>query len=395
MCAVAPSRELYDPLLDGLRDDLYEIYRHMRDDHPVYLCERLQVWCLTRFQDAQEAARDWETFSNANGVDLDVPPLFHGEGNFLDLDPPRHDVLRKAVRPFFTPQRIAALEEQIARRAQQLTERLSQMDRIDVAQDLAWAMPVWVICRMLGAPQADDELVHRLVSDLETRRPGDVQHPDRARPILRRMHEYIEDLAERKRRSPGDDVMSALVAGEREQAPRREEILGLTALLFTAGSMAAAALIGNTLRLLSEHPGLRQALRAAPDELIAATIEESLRLESPAQYLARRTTRPARIHDREIPSGADVILVYGAANRDERRFERAQELDVHRPTRRNLAFGEGIHFCLGAPLARMQARIVVPAFLRAVPEYEMDAAGAERFCMQNMRGYLHLPATIG
>jgi cytochrome P450 len=102
-----------------------------------------------------------------------------------------------------------------------------------------------------------------------------------------------------------------------------------------------------------------------------------------------------RIHDREIPSGADVILIYGAANRDERRFERPDELDVHRPARRNLAFGEGIHFCLGAPLARLQARIAVPAFLRAVPEYEMDTAGAERFSIQNMRGYLHLPAAIG
>lgn len=189
--------------------------------------------------------------------------------------------------------------------------------------------------------------------------------------------------------------MSALVAGEREQAPRREEILGLTALLFSAGSMAAAALIGNTLRLLAEHPDLQRALRAAPDELIAATIEESLRFESPVQYLARRSTRAVRVHDREIPAGADVILIYGAANRDERRFERADDFDVHRTARRNLAFGEGIHFCLGAPLARLQARIAVPAFLRAAPEYEIDAAGAERFCMQNMRGWLHLPATIG
>jgi cytochrome P450 len=389
------AAELYDPLLHNVREDLYEIYERMREDHPVYHCERRDVWCLTRFDDTQSAARDWESFSNANGVDLDIPPRFLGVGNFLEEDPPRHDVLRKVVRPFFLPKEIAKLQWQITRRVEHVGEGLSGADRIDAAQDLAWALPVWVICRMLGAPEADDHLVQQLVTELETRRPDTQRHADRVRPILNRLHDYIDDLAEHKRRSPGEDVMSRLVAGEHRQAPRREEIRGITGLLLTAGSMTAAALIGNTLRVLAEHPDAQRALRAAPQMLIEATVEEVLRFDSPVQYLARRTSRPVRLHDREIPAQADVVLIYGAANRDQRHFAHAETFDIHRPAQRNLGFGEGIHFCLGAALARLQARAVVLEFLRIAPEYEVDEGGVKRFVMPNMRGYLHLPVVVG
>lgn len=389
------AAELYDPLLQSMRDDLYQTYRRMRDEHPVYHCERRDVWCLTRFEDTQRAARDWETFSNANGVDLDIPPRFLGVGNFLEEDPPRHRLLRKIVQPFFVPKEVAKLEQQIAGHVEQLIGQLSGRRQIDIAQELAWELPVWVICRLLGAEEADDRLVLQLVTELETRRPDAGAHAERVTPILHRLHDYIDDLAERKRKRPGEDVMSRLVAGEHQQAPRRDEIRGLAALLFTAGSMTAAALIGNVLWLLAEHPDAQRALRASPQSLIEGTVEEVLRFESPVQYLARRTSRPVRVRHREIPAEADVLLVYGAANRDQRHFDRAEAFDIHRPARRNLAFGEGIHFCLGAALARLEARAAVLAFLQVVPEYEVDAAAAQRFLMPNMRGYLHLPLQIG
>lgn len=389
----AVVHELYDPLYHTMQEDLYEIYRQLRDEHPVYHCKRREVWCLTRFDDVQAAARDWETFSNANGVELDVPTQFYGTGNFLEEDPPRHDLLRKVVRPFFIPKAIARLEAQVERRVEEMIAQLLGADRIDIAQDFAWALPVWVICRLLGVPEADDEHVHNLVTELETRRPGDDGHAEHVGPILRRFHEYSEDLAERKRRMPGDDLMSHLVAGEAEQAPRRDELLGLMVLLFTAGSETTAALIGNTLSFLAEHPDAQQALRQRPAELIDATIEESLRMDAPVQYLARRTTRPVLLHDEEIPAGTDVILIYGAANRDERHFERAEAFDIHRPAQRHLAFGEGIHFCLGAPLARLEARLAVPAFIQAFPSYRLESR-TERFFNHIVRGYQHLPAKV-
>lgn len=393
MPAVA-AHELYDPLYHTMQDDLYEIYRRLRDEHPVYHCALRDAWCLTRYDDVQATARDWETFSNAGGVELDVPGQLYGTGNFLEEDPPRHDLLRKVLRPYFIPKAIAQLESQVTRRVEQLIGRLLERKQLDIAKDFAWALPIWVICRLLGVPESDDEHVHDLVTELETRLPGDDAHAERVGPILSRFHEYTEGLAEHKRRVPGDDLMSRLVAGEAEQAPRRDELLGISVLLFTAGSETTAALIGNTLRLLAEHPEAQQALRERPAELIDATIEESLRMDSPVQYLARRTTKPAMIRDEQIPEGADVILIYGAANRDERHFERAEAFDIHRPTQRHLAFGEGIHFCLGAPLARLEARIAVPAFLRAFATYQIEPR-TERFFNHIVRGYLRLPARVG
>jgi cytochrome P450 len=393
MPAVA-APELYDPLYHTPQDDLYEIYRRMRDDHPVYYSERRDVWCLTRFDDVQAAARNWETFSNANGVDLDVPAQFFGVGNFLEEDPPRHDVLRKVVRPFFVPKEIAKLEAQIAKRVEHLTAQLAGAGRIDIAQDFAWALPIWAICRLIGVPPADDELVHGLVTKMETRRPGDDAPTESMLSALHELRAYAEDLAEQKRRAPGEDLMSHLVAGEAEGAPRREEIPGMTVLLFAAGSETTASLLGNTLSLLAEHGEAQEALRREPAELIDAVIEESLRMDTPVQYLARQTIASAHVHDVEIPEGADLLLIYGAANRDERHFERAEAFDIGRPSQRHLAFGEGIHFCLGAPLARLEARIALPAFLRAIPSYEI-VAPVERFSNHTVRGFMHLPAVIG
>jgi cytochrome P450 len=387
------TAELYDPLFHTPQDDLYDIYRRLRDDHPIYHSTRRDVWCLTRFEDVQTTARDWKTFSNANGVVLDVPAQFFGAGDFLESDPPRHDVLRKVVRPFLVPKEIARLEQRVAGRVEDMTARLAGAGRIDIAQDFAWSLPIWVICRLLGVPAADDDLVHRLVTELETRYPGDEAPREPALTALRELQSYAEDLAEQKRRTPGEDLMSHLVASEVEGAPRRDEIPGMMVLLFTAGVVTTASLIGNTLSLLAEHRDAQDALRREPAGLIDAVIEESLRIESPVQYLARRTTTSARMHDVEIPAGADVILIYGAANRDERRFECADIFDIWRPKQRHLTFGEGIHFCLGAPLTRLEARIVVPAFLRAFNSYKIEPP-IERFFNHTVRGFARLPAVV-
>ena len=393
--SIVANHELYDPLFHTPQDDLYEVYRRMRDDHPVYQSQCRDVWCITRFDDVQVAARDWKTFSNANGVDLDTPPRFFGPGTILEEDPPRHDVLRKVVRPFFVPKRIAELEHEVALHIQELTIGLASAGQIDIAQDFAWALPVWVICRLLGVPAADDELVHDLVIELETRHPGDdLRSSGQKLATLQQLRSYAEDLAAQKRQVPGDDLMSHLVASEANGALRREEIAGMTVLLFAAGTETTASLVGNTLSLLTEHRDVQERLRRAPADLIDLVIEESLRMESPVQYLARQTTASVRIHDVEIPKGADVILIYGAANRDERHFERAEIFDVHRPSQRHLAFGEGIHFCLGAPLARLEARIALPAFLRAIPSYEIKPP-AERLPRHTVRGFARLPAVIG
>lgn len=390
----SPSiHELYDPLYHSPHGDLYQIYTQLRAEHPVYHCERRDVWCLSRYEDIQAAARDWESFSNANGVDLDRPAQYYGVGDFLDSDPPRHDVLRKVVRPFFIPKEIARLEGDVVRRVQTLVARLAEEEQIDIAQDFARALPVWMICRLLGVPESDDEMILDIVTRIEQQELGEVLS-ESAFAAVREMHAYIEDFAEHKRRNLTEDLMSHMVAGEADGAPRREEIPGMAVLLFDAGSMTTNALLGNMLWLLAQHEDVQQALRERPDELIEPVVEETLRVESPIQYLARHTTKTARLHDVEIPADADVIFIYGAANRDERRFEHAERFDIHRSAQRHLGFGEGIHFCLGAPLARLEARIAVPAFLQAIPSYEIEQP-TERQISHTMRLFSHLPAKIG
>lgn len=384
--------ELYDPLYHSPQPDLYEIYRRMRDDHPVYHNAERDVWCLSRFADVQTAARDWQTFSNADGVVLDVPAQFFGPGDFLESDPPRHDVLRRVVRPFFLPKEIARLEHLVASRVGELIEQLAEREQIDIARDFAWRLPIWVICRLLGVPATDDALVYRLVTDLETRYPGDTAPREEARHALRGLISYAEELARYKRRIPGDDLMSRLIAGEAKDTPRRDEIPGMVVLLLTAGSITTASLIGNTLFLLAKHDDAQGMLRAGLTD-IQVVVEESLRIESPVQYLARHTTRPAKLHEVEIPAKADVVLIWGSANRDERHFERPDVFDAKRRKQRNLTFGEGIHFCLGAPLARLEARIAVPAFLNAFTSYEIGTA-FERFFNHTVRGFARLPATV-
>lgn len=260
--------------------------------------------------------------------------------------------------------------------------------------EFASRLPIWVICRLVGVPSDDDELVRGLILDLMQRTPGEDATPEVATVAVRELSSYSERLAEDKRRAPADDLMSHLVAGEaKNSAPEPDEIAGMALLLFVGGFEATAQLLGNTLLLLSQHPHVQAALRSEPAKLIDAVIEESLRLETPVQYFERRTTTSVQVCEAEIPEGATVMLLYGAANRDERRFENAEAFDVSRARQRHLTFGEGIHFCLGAHLARLEARIAVPAFLRSFAAYEIEAP-LERYPSHIMRGYAQLPAIV-
>jgi cytochrome P450 len=392
----ATAGEIYDPLYHTPQDDLYDVYRILRDDHPVYFCERRRVWCISRYADCQAAARAWQVFSNDDGVDLDVPARYFGQGDFLDSDPPRHDELRKAVRPFFIPKAIARLEETVTRRVDDVLATIAEASRVDLAQQVAWALPIWVICRLVGVPTSDDQEVHRMVSELVARTPGEVDLPERSVSALSELQAYATELAKVKAANPGEDLMTHMVqlARSSESPLREEDLQGLTVLLFVAGSETTAALLSNALYVLDQHADVQRRLRAEPSrDFLEAVIEEVLRTESPVQYLARQTTEDTTVENVEIPGGADVILLFGAANRDERRFERAERFEPDRVAQRHLAFGEGIHFCLGAPIARLEARVLLPAFFNAFSSYSIDG-DAERLQTHMVRGYESLPATV-
>ena len=376
---------VYDPLV---QDDPYAAYRALRQAFPVYRNEERGFWALSRFEDVQRAAREWRSWSSAEGVNLDDTLSLTGPGNFIAADPPDHDRLRRVVRERFTPATIAAMEPAIRADVRATLTAAVSAGGLDAAATLAWAIPVRTISRLLGLPLEDEPVLRCGLRAAIAREPGSDRLPAAARRAAESLRTYFADHVERRRRAGGDDLLADVVAAQRRGALTCDEIPGLCLLLYIAGTETVADFIGNALVALAEHPEQRALLTAEPQRS-AAAVEELLRFESPVQYQVRTGVAETELHGVVIPAGSAVALLWGAANRDERRWERPDELDLMREPRRHLAFGEGIHHCLGAPLARLQGRVVLEETLRAMPGYRI-AGEPERIATHNTRGVARL-----
>lgn len=391
--SLATRFEPYDPFIHTSATNVYEIYAALREHYPVYYSEARHCWCLTRHGDIQEASRDVNTFSNRPGVALDAPNMY-GRGDFLDDDPPHHDALRNVVRPFFTPKAIAKLAEQIEARTIELLGELRERQSADLAADFAIKIPIWVISRLLGTPEADDADIQRMVLALEVRSLGDPAVPPSAAAALNELHAYLADLVEQKRKRPDDGVLSGIVAAAAAGQLEEDEVVGMASILFSAGSETTYALLGNVLTHLADNRNTMDSLRSDLNPaLVEATIEESLRYETPVQYSARTATGTTEWHGVEIPAGARVLLVWAAGSRDPARWEKPDDFDIHRTNQlRHTAFGDGLHFCLGAPLARLEARIALPLFLKTFRDYDLQTR--KRRPNHMVRGWDELSADL-
>jgi cytochrome P450 len=296
------------------------------------------------------------------------------------------------VRGRFTPAAIAAMEPAIREDVGRTLGTAARDGGFDAAGDLAWALPVRTISRLLGLPVADEPALRQWLQAVIRREPEEDRMPAGAREAGAALREYFLAHVADRRAAARDDLLSDIVEAERGGKLAPGEIPGLCILLYVAGTETVADFVGNALAVLAEHPEQR-ALLAAERERIAAAVEELLRLESPVQYQVRTATADLELHGTTIPARSAVVLLWGAANRDERRWERADRLDVTRELKRNLAFGEGIHHCLGAPLARLQGRIVLEEMLRLAPAYRLDGA-IERIATHNTRGVARLPVAL-
>ncbi len=378
---------LYDPFSPVAHADPYPIYARLREDHPVYRVPGRRLWVLSRFDDVQAAARDWQALSNAEGVDLGGFAGLFGEGDFLDSDPPGHDRLRNVLRRRFTPRAIRELEMAIEGHVQALLEPIIEAGGGDMAAEFAWRLPVRMIATLLGLPidhtpwllqQAESFLV----------RPAEQDKPSGgALAAVRTMRSYFDEAA-RNPQGTGT-LLHEMLTAERRGELTREELQGMCLLLFIAGMETTAGLLSSSLLLLAEHDEQRAALRRDPN-LLADAIEECLRIESPIQGMTRVATRPIEIGGQQIPAEDRVLLLFGAANRDERRWPEAERFDIHRERKRHLAFGEGLHHCLGAPLARLEARIALAACLEQMPNYAV-AGPVKSVDTHHTRGLVELP----
>jgi cytochrome P450 len=379
----------YDPFAPEAWEDPYATYAWLRDEAPVFQIPGRDLWVLSRFEDVQAAVSDPATFSSEAGISLDgfasskgVPP------NLLTLDPPRHDQLRKLVSRVFTARTVSDLEPRIREVTVQLLDELVVGDRLEV-MDLAAALPTIVIAELLGIPAEDKQMFREWVESVVTLDPSELARTKGGGAQIFELFAYLQAVIDERAAERRDDLVSALLDAEvdgEHLAP--EEVLGFTLVLLAAGFETTKNLLGNAVWLLDRHPDVRARLVADPS-LIPAAVEEVLRFESPVIGLARTTTRDVEVRGVWIPEGARIQMNYASANRDDRAFVDADRFDIDRTDQRHLAFGHGIHFCLGAALARLEGRVALEELLARHPSHRV--VGGTRLPSAYIRGFASLP----
>ncbi len=382
---------MLNPFSYAFHEDPYPTYRRLRDEDPCHHNEELGFWALTRYTDVLEASRDWETFSSADGPMIEKVDreFFELLPMMIALDPPRHDQLRSLVSRVFTPRRIAGLEDAVRAIAGRYLDVLVESGGGDFVGEFSALLPMDVIFTLLGVPEEDRRELRRLADVSLERDDNDPGIPQRALEANAASVGYWFERAAHLRVNRGDDFISHLIDADLTDA----EVAGFCGLIGGAGTETVTKLLANACVLFTRHPDQRQLLLDDPS-LIPGAVEETLRYLPPSQYQGRTATRDVEKHGRTIPAGDRVIVVTGAANRDERAYPDPDRYDVRRkPDQQPLSLGHGVHFCLGAALARLEGRVGIEEFLRRFPAYDIDEAGLQRVHMSNVHGFEHVPFT--
>ena len=389
--APAPVRApLYDPYAYETHDDPYPIYRSLRDGAPAYVDETRGFWALSRYDDVRRAIDDWHTFSSTGGITLErdaqaVDPML------IEMDPPRHTELRALVSRAFTPKRVADLATPTRALAGELLAACGT--EFDAIEDFAGVLPMAVISTMLGIPRADQDEVRGWTDAMLHREADSSDMTEAGLAGATQLYLYLDRLIATRRDAPGADLASALIAAsDGAQSLGPEEVMGFLFLLVIAGNETTTKLIGNALFWLWKFPDQRHRLLDDPSAIPMA-VEEILRYDTSTQALARVLTHDVDLHGTTLPAGMKGLLLFGSANRDERHWTAADTLDVTRSPAGHLAFGHGIHHCLGAALARLETRVALEEALPRFGRYEIDEPAARRVHSGNVRGFAQLPVT--
>lgn len=393
MSAVADLE--YNPYAFSLHEDPYDTYRRLRDDAPVYWNDDLRFWALSRFADVHEGFRDFETYSSALGIALEARGGTQGLPMMITLDPPDHTVMRKLVSRIFTPRAVAEMEPVTRAIVAGYLDRLADAGEGDLVADVTGPFPMDVISAVLGVPEADRAELRRLADQILVREDGSMQMPKVALDGFVGIVSYFAaELPERRDGSRAGlitDLARAEVDGRRLTD---DEVLGFSLLFIIAGHETTTKLTANAVELLSRHPEQKAAV-VADTALVPNCVEEVLRFHTSTQYMHRTLTRDVALHGATMRAGESVLLMIGSANRDEREFgPDADHFDVTRAPGRHIAFGYGPHFCLGAGLARMEARVALEEIHRRIPGYEVDHATKVRFHSGNVTGWTRLPIRV-
>ncbi|UCZ61109.1 cytochrome P450 [Mycolicibacterium phocaicum] len=389
---------LIDPYSYDFHEDPYPYYRRLRDEAPIYRNDKLNFWALSRHEDVLRGFRNSTALSNKHGVSLD--PISrndeaHRVMSFLALDDPAHLRLRTLVSKGFTPRRIRELEGRVTEIAVQHLDEALQHNTFDYVDDFAGKLPMDVISELMGVPQEDRVRIRALADGVMHREDGTADIPASAMAASGELLMYYADMVKQRRKSLSDDLTSALVEAEIDgDKLTDDEIMAFLFLMVIAGNETTTKLLAN-----AAYWGYQNPDQLAPvfddHELISPWIEETLRYDTSSQLLARAVVEDLEFYGTTVPAGDVLILLAGSANRDERVFEAPDEYRIGRDIGSKLvSFGSGAHFCLGAHLARMEARVALTELFKRIRGYEVDEDNCVRVHSSSVRGFAHLPMTV-
>ena len=389
------TRPHLDPYDHQFHWDPYPYYQALREQDPVYYNEELGIWLLTKWEDVNHAFRDLRSFINTGATSLEkdstekLPfPMF------IFSDPPDHTRVRSLFAPLMTPDGVQKLEAYTRKKAIALIEPHVANGRFDFVADMGCFLPMDVISTLTSVPAADQDQVRGWADDLIARE--DKQHELSERNVqgFMNMAQYFDAHARRHAGLPEENnLIGIMVKAEKQGALSHEQVIGTLILLAIAGNETTTKLIGNMAYRLWQHPEQRAALVRDPS-LIARAVEETLRFDGSSQIIVRRVGRDVTLRGKTLKQGDRVGLCIISANRDPDKFKNPDVFDIHRGSRDHMAFGFGIHSCLGAALARMETRVVFEEVLKRMPEYEVDEAGLKRAHNPNVRGFTNVPSSF-
>ena len=387
----------YSPYDYEIHEDPYPTYARLRAEAPVYRNEAAGFWALSRHADVVGAFRDNARFSSPHGVSLDPAasgPHAHRTMSFLAMDPPMHGRMRGLVSRGFTPRRVAELEPRIRELTRQHLDAALDRGSFDLIADLAGKLPMDVISELIGVPAADRDEVRRLSDLLVHREEGvDDVPPAGVEAALTLVTYYADMLAQRRARRTGDLTSALLDAEVDGDRLTDDEIMGFLFLMVVAGNETTTKLLGNAWYWAWRNPDERAKPFADPAR-IPQWAEETLRYDTSSQMLGRIAAHDVELHGQRIPAGDRVLLLAGAANRDPEVFPEPDRYDLDRDTAHSVSFGAGRHFCMGAALARLEARVALEELVGLVADYDIDEPGARRVHSVNVRGVASLPTTV-
>ena len=408
MAAVGAEHDagwVFDPFSADFYDDPHAFYPRLRAEAPVFYNAEYDFYALSRHVDVAAGLKDFATYSSAYGVDLamvrrgkHVPAKM-----IISIDPPEHRVMRSLVNKVFTPRAIGALQSMITETIDGFLAETQRADgtEFDVVQDFSVYFPVDVITKMLGVPAEFRQQVRLWIDESLHREPGQIPMSKAGMQAMTEIWLMYYELIKKRRAHPQDDMISALIAAEVEREDGStstlddSEIAGFATLLGGAGAETVTKLVGSAVVTFAHHPQQWQQLLDDRSKVPVA-IEELLRYDAPVQYNVRRSNTDVTLHGVTIPAEAPVFLLGASANRDPDAWTAPDVFDINRDRAeaQNLAFGYGIHSCLGAALARMESKIALERLLDLMPRYEVQWDGCQRVSMQNVAGWSHVPVRI-